>query len=278
MPEPRTIDNMEVGTDSARQDETYQNEDRPVVAGQETSSDPQAVSDIVSEYGWMYGQEGEFEPWTDAQSLSYDIETGTKARWKSTGITGLMSAIAAATGLMSLADAFSGGVSSPSAGGGGTDGVPGSNSDGTGYQDPGPSKPGAPTTQGAINSSGSGTGSPGQGALNELQPDMKALWLAVKQRFPGVTFMGGKVVRNVAGTSTPSQHSYGNAIDIGGTPETMLAVANWIAANAGSLGVGYLIFNMKDYSPSKGWGTYWYKGSDPNMQHRNHVHVQGPKM
>lgn len=75
--------------------------------------------------------------------------------------------------------------------------------------------------------------------------------------------------RAVAGTSTPSQHSYANAEDIHGVVEAMDFVANWLVANAARLKVATVIFNRRIWTAGTGaWRAYG--GAHP---HDDHVHV-----
>ena len=80
--------------------------------------------------------------------------------------------------------------------------------------------------------------------------------------------MGGHVNRNVRGGNTKSMHAYGRAFDIGGSPETMAKIAEYLRTAATSL--QYVIYNRRIAGP--GMGKPWrpYHGVNP---HTDHVHA-----
>jgi hypothetical protein len=71
--------------------------------------------------------------------------------------------------------------------------------------------------------------------------------------------IGVVAVRNIAGTSTPSQHSWGNAVDFMCAGELHRQVAFFIDANRGPLSIHWL--GADPYFPS------------PLGNHYNHVHA-----
>jgi hypothetical protein len=95
----------------------------------------------------------------------------------------------------------------------------------------------------------------------------RAFTRAAKQRF---SLRGAPVpvARPIAGRTTWSQHAYGNAVDLSGTPEAMAAAAEWARVNAGQLRVRYVIWNHQVSSFGSPWRPY--HGSDP---HTGHLHV-----
>lgn len=78
--------------------------------------------------------------------------------------------------------------------------------------------------------------------------------------------------RNIAGTNTPSQHSYGNAIDWHGAKgigdPIMQELADYLVDNASKYHIANVIYNRKIWNQPNGW--YHYSGQNP---HTNHVHV-----
>lgn len=98
--------------------------------------------------------------------------------------------------------------------------------------------------------------------------------------FPGV-----RTIYGVGGRPGPSDHPNGLAadfmIDNYRTPEGKALgwqLAEWTRANADSLQVKYIIWDMKYWSaahPDRGWTPYTRYGPNPsdNLAHRNHVHV-----
>lgn len=58
------------------------------------------------------------------------------------------------------------------------------------------------------------------GQSSQYTPMAQNLYELVSQRFPGVSMGGIQSNRNIAGTSTPSEHAYGAALDlmVGGNP------------------------------------------------------------
>lgn len=78
--------------------------------------------------------------------------------------------------------------------------------------------------------------------------------------------------RNIGGTSTPSQHSYGNAIDWHGKKgpgdPVMKKLANHLVKNADIYQIQNVIYNKQIWNQPRGWHPY--NGQSP---HTDHVHV-----
>ena len=88
----------------------------------------------------------------------------------------------------------------------------------------------------------------------------------VKDRFGKTWFMGGFANRGVVGNAgTKSMHAYGRAFDIGGSPETMQKIANFLR-NASN--IQYVIYNRLISSNGGEWRKY--SGLNP---HTDHVHA-----
>lgn len=110
---------------------------------------------------------------------------------------------------------------------------------------------------------------------NGPQPAPKAVWSLIHGNFPIARFLGIYNRRNVAGTSTPSAHSEGRALDIGllvGRPrEKALGdrLFQVFIDEAAEIGVHHVIWNQQIWSASRG-GPRPYTGASP---HTDHVHV-----
>lgn len=113
---------------------------------------------------------------------------------------------------------------------------------------------------------------------NQEQPAPKALWKLLRDNFAGILpkqHLGIYVVRKVAGTSTPSLHSEGRAIDlplvVTSAPQKLLADQLFLAFQATgiSMGLDHVIWNRQIWSAGKG-GPRPYTGASP---HTDHMHV-----
>jgi hypothetical protein len=80
--------------------------------------------------------------------------------------------------------------------------------------------------------------------------------------------MGICSCRDIAGTSSWSQHAYCNAEDIHGSSSTMQNVFDYLVANADKLSVANCIYNRRIWN--KAGGNHYYDGSNP---HYDHCHV-----
>ena len=117
-------------------------------------------------------------------------------------------------------------------------------------------------------------------AEKDLQPAALRALRCVDEAFPKITTMYGVGTR-----SGPSDHATGAAVDFMIEDYRSPAgraygwqVAKWARANAQSLGVTYVIFDMKIWSTARedeGWRPYTRYGSTPDdtLAHRDHVHV-----
>lgn len=83
--------------------------------------------------------------------------------------------------------------------------------------------------------------------------------------------IGGFADRNIAGSSTLSDHAKGEALDVMVGEGNVTAgdrVASWLVANAASLRVDYLQWNWNAWNASEGW----HRNRTDNP-HTDHVHV-----
>ncbi|WP_051215360.1 SH3 domain-containing protein [Granulicoccus phenolivorans] len=123
-------------------------------------------------------------------------------------------------------------------------------------------------------SSSSGGGSVPQstscGSLPGLQPNAVKVHQALCAQFPAISSYGG--VREADG----GYHSSGRAIDAMVSNQALgQAVANYVRANAGSLGVTEVIWNQQIWTTqrsSEGWRAMADRGS-ATANHMDHVHV-----
>jgi hypothetical protein len=75
--------------------------------------------------------------------------------------------------------------------------------------------------------------------------------------------------RNIAGTSTPSQHAYANAEDVHGSAKEMAEVFEFTWWNGKRLAVAHTIYNHQIWTPGDA-SPRPYTGSNP---HTDHVHT-----
>ena len=99
-------------------------------------------------------------------------------------------------------------------------------------------------------------------------PPVDLAHTAIVQKFPKMHSWGICACRSVAGSSTPSQHSYCNAEDWNGSKSDMQALANYLVRNAKKLNVAHVIYNHRIWSAGVGWHAY--DGVNP---HTDHCHV-----
>jgi len=84
---------------------------------------------------------------------------------------------------------------------------------------------------------------------------------------PGISRIEGQNSRPIAGTSRPSEHSFGNAIDVYGTVDALLFWANHLDDNRGKYNVSVIC-----YDPGIG-----RKYDTCTTKHTDHLHVDfGP--
>lgn len=92
----------------------------------------------------------------------------------------------------------------------------------------------------------------------------------------GLHLIGGRVEKMIAGTSTPSDHSWGGAIDVsnGVTTKEMRSYADQLVAIArkrdGDSRYNYVIYDGQIATEESGWRWMPYNGVNP---HYDHVHV-----
>ena len=120
----------------------------------------------------------------------------------------------------------------------------------------------------------------GSSAENGLKPVARTGLRVIAATFPQIKSMGGRGSRPVA----TSDHPKGLAVDFM-IPRWNTAagnafgwrVAHFVQANAGKLGVKYIIFDAKKWNPavSNAWRPYVHQNgnSNPTLAHRDHVHV-----
>ena len=89
-----------------------------------------------------------------------------------------------------------------------------------------------------------------------------------QRRFAGMTSLGVVAKRYIKGTSIPSEHWCGNAIDFAGTADQMIRLQAYLEKNAVRLKVNYVIHNKQ--VSKQGGVRKVYTGADP---HTSHVHV-----
>lgn len=93
-----------------------------------------------------------------------------------------------------------------------------------------------------------------------------------KEKWSAIGVWSPKGGRNVAGTSVPSEHNIGNAIDWHGAKgigdPVMQELADYLVANHSTYSAKNVIYNRRIWNSPKGWHTY--TGKNP---HTNHVHV-----
>jgi hypothetical protein len=94
-----------------------------------------------------------------------------------------------------------------------------------------------------------------------------AVWTYEKTHYPNVSFLGAYVCKFIAGTSTHSQHAYGNAVDCGGVSmDELNNIANDLIAHAVELSLENVI--VADRIWTRGQGTRAYTG-----EYHFHVHA-----
>ncbi len=121
--------------------------------------------------------------------------------------------------------------------------------------------------------------------LNGLMPHVQAARAFIKDNWNIPRGIGGKVVRNISGTGTISDHATGHAIDIGITKEGSQvatgsrlaqgnAIAQWYVANPNVFKTKYVIW-MDRINSGNGWRPYGHPGGGRSntLQHRDHVHI-----
>lgn len=157
---------------------------------------------------------------------------------------------------------------------------------------------GAPSTNSAADTIGTGTSSCGTGggevscppsglaAEQGLLPDTLTVLRCVKYLWPQITTFGGVGDRP---SNVDDDHQTGRAVDAmlptpySSTQSQQLGkqIADWAVANHTALGLHYVIFDARIWSqtyPGAGWRNCGnpaacYSGTDDTLAHRDHVHV-----
>lgn len=84
-------------------------------------------------------------------------------------------------------------------------------------------------------------------------------WSTIVATFPQYhpRFAGSYVCKDIAGSSTLSQHSYGNAVDVFfDTSAHQEAVANWVVAHADDVKAEHVISLRRIWTRGVGWHPY----------------------
>ena len=107
----------------------------------------------------------------------------------------------------------------------------------------------------------------GSGVEAGLMPNTIKVYRAVCEAFPSVSRWGGR--------SGSGDHGAGKALDIMVTGSAGDAIAAYVRANAGRLGVSYVIWAQRIWTverSSEGWRSMSDRGS-ATANHYDHVHV-----
>lgn len=106
------------------------------------------------------------------------------------------------------------------------------------------------------------TDTAGNDRIDKVYTEMFSKWAKLEN-------WGICVCKDIAGTSTISQHSYCNALDTHGSQQQMFEISRWLVANQDNLSVNTVIFNRQAWSRAT---PFWheYDGVNP---HTDHVHV-----
>lgn len=111
---------------------------------------------------------------------------------------------------------------------------------------------------------------PGGGGIGRNTAAIDTVVAALRQKWPEVRIGGTYVCKRILGSSTPSQHAWGNAVDFSGpSPLYMSRMAAWAVgeAKAGRLPIAQVLWFYKDQLN----GGYVY-------DHTTHVHISGKPM
>lgn len=91
-------------------------------------------------------------------------------------------------------------------------------------------------------------------------------WTAAIHEFPFISFLGAYVCKHIAGTYNMSQHSYGNAIDLGCAYDRLQEVANWFVSRYGEYCLDHVIYKDNIWTRGEGWHHY-------TGEYHYHVHL-----
>ncbi len=133
-----------------------------------------------------------------------------------------------------------------------------------------------PAVPGAPGPAPAGGGNPNTpGSIRGLKPHVVAARteLAARFRFSSI---GGFNYRNIANTSTLSDHAFGLALDLMTLDKAVrFASADYLVQHAGRLRVKYVIRDRQIWSIERqreGWRNMGDRGN-PTQNHEDHVHV-----
>jgi hypothetical protein len=119
------------------------------------------------------------------------------------------------------------------------------------------------------------SGGPNTASYLYLTANAKRLYGLVERIFDVHSIGGWRPYGSVPG----SDHPKGRAIDVMTWSNRSLGwrIANWAVANAGALGVKYVIFNGRIWTRSRGWHAYRHPSDpcncNPTLRHDDHVHI-----
>jgi len=95
-------------------------------------------------------------------------------------------------------------------------------------------------------------------------------WSVAKAKYSDIGFLGAYVCKSIAGSGSPSQHSYGNAVDFGRNSMAQLYdLAHYLLSqeeNEGKLDLQHVIVDDRIWTRGYGWSYY-------GGQRHYHVHV-----
>lgn len=108
------------------------------------------------------------------------------------------------------------------------------------------------------------------------------VWSYVREKYPSVDFLGAYVCKDILGSGgTPSQHSYGNALDIGaGSMSALYTIAYDLVRNADKLDLEHVIVDDRIWTRGQGWHQYtgdrhYHVHTDCNPQYSGPCGVRG---
>lgn len=91
-------------------------------------------------------------------------------------------------------------------------------------------------------------------------------WSYGKAEYPDCSFLGAYVCKHIAGSSTMSQHSYGNAVDFGrDSMDELYDLAYYLLGKADELSLQHVIVDDRIWTRGVGWSYY-------GGQRHYHVH------
>lgn len=108
------------------------------------------------------------------------------------------------------------------------------------------------------------------------------VWSYARSKYPNISYLGGYVCKDIIGSGgTPSQHSYGNAVDIGaGTMAQLYEIAEDLVRNASKLDLDHVIVDDRIWTLGQGWHQYtgerhYHVHADCNPQYSGACGVRG---